>query len=68
MFGIHPVHALCTLPATDCNFRSALERASGEHIREAIEIMKTNGGHHKGRISACERELRRRKRNEKRNG
>lgn len=63
MWKIHPVHTLCTLPATDCNFKSALERASNEHIQEAIETMKSSSGQHKSRILACERELRRRKKN-----
>lgn len=64
MWEIHPVHTLSVLPATDCNFKSALERASNEHIQEAIEAMKSSNGQHKSRILACERELRRRKKNE----
>lgn len=68
MLDTCPVHSLCTLPTTDGNFRSALERSSDIQIKDAIETMKASGGQHKGRISACERELRRRKRNEKRNG
>lgn len=60
MWEIHPVHTLCALPATDLNFKSTLERASNEHIQEAIENMKSSGSQHKSRISACERELRRR--------
>ncbi len=64
MWEIHPVHTLCVLPATDCNFKSALERASNEHIQEAIGTMKSSDGQHKSRITACERELRRRKKSE----
>ena len=63
MWEIHPVHTLCALPATDLNFKSALERASNEHIQEAIEAMKSSNGQHKSRIAACERELRRREKN-----
>ena len=64
MWEIHSVHTLCVLPATDGNFKSALERASNEHIQEAIDTMKSSDGQHKSRITACERELRRRKKNE----
>lgn len=64
MWEIHPVHTLRTLPATDCNFKSELERASNEHIQEAIDTMKSRDRQHKSRIAACERELRRRKKNE----
>lgn len=63
MWEIHPVHTLCVLPATDLNFKSALEKASNEHIQEAIETMKSSNGQHKSRIAACERELRRRAKN-----
>lgn len=63
MYEIHPVHSLCFLPATDVNFKSVLEKASNEHIKEAIETMKSLDGHHKSRIDACERELRRRAKN-----
>lgn len=56
------VHSLSSLPATDGNFISVLNRATDDEIEKAIEIMKTNGGSHKGRILACERELRKRKR------
>lgn len=62
MWEIRPVHTLCTLPASDLNFRSELEEASSENIKEAIEIMKKSGRQHKGRILACEREMRRRER------
>lgn len=64
MWEIHPVHILSVLPATDCNFKSALERASNKHIQDAIDTMKSSNGQHKSRIAACERELRRRKKNE----
>lgn len=56
------VHSLSSLPATDLNFISAMNRATDDEIEKAIEIMKANGGSHKGRILACERELRKRKR------
>lgn len=54
------VHALVTLPATDGNFKSRLGRASGNEIEQAIAQMKKSGGSHKSRITSCERELRRR--------
>lgn len=54
------VHSLSSLPATDLNFLSALNRATDEEISEAIDIMATTGGQHKCRISACQRELRKR--------
>ena len=55
-------HSLSTLPCNDGNFKSAMNRATDDEIEKAIEIMKTNGASHKGRILACERELRKRKR------
>lgn len=66
MWEIHPVHTLCAFSATNGNFKSALERASNEHIQEAIDTMKSLGGHNKSRILAYERELIRRKKNEQR--
>ena len=60
MFEIDTVHSLSTLPANDGNFKSCLNRATENQIMLAIVRMKDNGGKHKGRISACERELRRR--------
>lgn len=54
------VHSLATLPANDCNFKSALERATNEDIEKAIQRTKENGGQNKGRITACEKELRKR--------
>ena len=55
-------HSLSTLPCNDGNFKSVMNRAADDEIAKAIEIMKANGGSHKGRILACERELRKRKR------
>lgn len=51
------VSNLCSLPATDLNFTSELNRATAYQIKQAIETMKQNGGKNKGRIKACEREL-----------
>lgn len=51
------VNNLCSLPATDLNFTSELNRATAYQIKQAIETMKQNGGKNKGRIKACEREL-----------
>ena len=54
------VHCLSSLPATDGNFISVLNRATDEEISQAIDVMATTGGQHKGRITACQRELRKR--------
>lgn len=51
------VSNLCSLPATDLNFTSELNRATAYQIKQAIETMKQNGGKNKGRIKACDREL-----------
>lgn len=51
------IRSLCSLPATDLNFTSELNRATAYQIKQAIETMKQNGGKNKGRIKACEREL-----------
>ena len=61
MFEIDTVHSLSTLPSNDGNFKSCLNRATEYQIRLAIIHMIENGGKHKGRIAACERELKRRK-------
>lgn len=60
IFEMNNIHALSTLPANDGNFRSILERATDDEIRKAIERMNNYGRNHKSRITACERELRRR--------
>lgn len=54
------VHCLSSLPASDGNFRSVLNKATDEEINNAIDVMATTGGQHKGRITACKRELRKR--------
>lgn len=54
------VRALTTIPATDCNFKSALGDATNEQIETAINEMRTSNGQHKTRIATCERELKRR--------
>lgn len=54
--------SLCQLPSTDLNFVSCLNRSSNEEIIKAIETMKSSNGKHKGRIKACERELKKRER------
>lgn len=51
------VNNLCSLPATDLNFTSELNRATAYQIKQAIDTMEHNGGKNKGRIKACEREL-----------
>ena len=55
------VYYLCCLPSTDCNFISHLGSATIEEIEMAIECMRIDVSRkHKTRISACERELRKR--------
>ena len=60
MIETDPVHTLTSLPATDLNFTSCLQRATDNQIRLALETMWNRDGKDKGRIKACERELRRR--------
>ena len=60
MFDESPVHTLTSIPATDLNFTSCLQRATDNQIRLALEAMQNRDGKDKGRIKACERELKRR--------
>ena len=60
MIHTDTVHALTSLPATDLNFTSCLQRATDNQIRLALETMQNRDGKDKGRIKACERELKRR--------
>ena len=59
MFQTDAVHTLISLPATDLNFVSSLKNATSEEIESALDIMRNREGKDKGRIKACERELRR---------
>ena len=60
MYQTDTVHALTSLPATDLNFTSCLQRATDNQIRLALETMRNRDGKDKGRIKACEMELKRR--------
>ena len=60
MYQTDPVHTLTSLPATDLNFTSCLQRATDNQIRLALETMQKRDGKDKGRIKACESELKRR--------
>ena len=60
MFDESTVHTLTSLPATDLNFTSCLQRATDNQIRLALETMQNRDGKDKGRIKACERELKQR--------
>lgn len=60
MINEENIKGLMTLPADDLNYRSVLLRSSIKDIEEAIDRMIESGGKHKGRIKACERELKRR--------
>lgn len=63
MIHTDTVHALTSIPATDLNFTSCLQRATDNQIRLALEAMRNRDGKDKGRINACERELKRRAQN-----
>lgn len=54
------VKCLSSVPCDDGNFKSALSRATDNEITLALDIMATTSGQHKGRITACQRELRKR--------
>ena len=60
MIETDQVHTLTSLPATDINFTPCLQRATDNQIWLALETMRNRDGNDKGRIKACERELRRR--------
>ena len=60
MIDTDPVHALTSLPATDLNFVSCLKGATNLQIEMALEVMRNRDGKDKSRIAACERELKRR--------
>ena len=54
------IHCLSSLPVDDLNFIFVLKRATDEEISQAIDVMENSSGQHKGRITACQRELRKR--------
>ena len=60
MIHTDTVHALTSLPATDLNFVSCLKSATNLQIEMALEVMRNRDGKDKGRIKACERELKQR--------
>ena len=60
MIQVDTVHALTSLPATDLNFVSVLKSATNLQIEMALEFMRNREGKDKGRIAACEMELKRR--------
>lgn len=61
MFEVDTVHSLSSLPATDLNFTSCLKIATTEQIEKAIEIMGQKETGNKSRITACKRELKKRR-------
>ena len=65
MFDESPVHTLTSLPATDLNFTSCLQRAADNQIRLALEVMFNRDGRDKGRIKACEMEMKRRNKDDR---
>ena len=60
MIHTDTVHSLTSLPATDLNFVSCLKCATDLQIEMALAVMRNRDGKDKGRINACERELKRR--------
>ena len=60
MIKTDTVHALTSLPATDLNFVSCLKSATDLQIEMALEVMRNREGKDKGRINACDRELKQR--------
>ena len=52
MYQEDTVHTLTSLPATDLNFTSCLQRATDNQIRIALETMRKRDGKDKGRIKA----------------
>ena len=53
------ISILTSLPATDLNYTSALNGATSLQIKLALEVMRNREGKDKGRIKACEMELKR---------
>ena len=60
MIHTDTVHALTSLPATDLNFVSCLKGTTDLQIEMALEVMRNRDGKDKSRIAACERELKQR--------
>ena len=55
------VGTLTSVPTNDSNYTYALKKyATPEEIQQALDIMRNRDGKDKSRIAACERELRRR--------
>ena len=65
MIKTDTVHALTSLPATDLNFVSCLKSATNLQIEMALEVMRNREGKDKGRIKACEMELKRRNKDDR---
>ena len=59
------ISILTSLPATDLNYTSALNGATSLQIKLALEVMRNREGKDNGRIKACERELRRRNKDDR---
>lgn len=55
------VHAMGTLPATDGNFVSAVGRATDDEIKSVYRLMTTHPEGNKSRITAIEKEIKKRK-------
>ena len=60
MIHTDTVHSLTSLPATDLNFVSCLKSATNLQIEMALDVMRNRDGNDKGRIKACDSELKQR--------
>ena len=60
MIHTDTVHALTSLPAKDLNFVSCMKSSTNLQIEMALEVMRNRDGKDKGRIAACESELKQR--------
>ena len=58
-------HALITIPATDCNFKGSLGRATDAELVDAKTYLTRHPEGNKSRLTAVKREIRRREREAK---
>lgn len=54
------LHSLCSIPSGDCNFASALNRATKKDLEDAIKYLTANPKNNQSRLTACKRELKKR--------
>ena len=61
------LHALITIPATDCNFKGSLGRATDAELVDAKTYLTRHPEGNKSRLTAVNREIQRRVRKEAKN-